>query len=84
MNQEQNANGAAGVLPAELASGEWKPLRALFPGLSDVELTEVAETLHGYCAIAWRIYERLKRERPELIDELMQSRTMKVKVDSAQ
>lgn len=80
MNQEQNANGVSSVVPVELAGEEKGPLRALSPNISDAELTEVAETLNGYCAIGWRIYERLKRERPELTDELMRSRTMKAKV----
>ena len=59
-------------------------LSNLFPGLSDSDLGDVAETFYGYCAIVWSIYERLKRERPEVIDELMRSRTMKGKVDSRQ
>jgi len=60
-----------------------KRLRALFPNLSDHELNEVAETLDGYCAVVWRIYERLKRERPEVIDELMRNCRMEGKVDSS-
>jgi hypothetical protein len=58
-------------------------LKPLFPDVSEDQLDEVAETLHAYCATVWRIYERLKRERPEVIDELMRSRTMKGKVDSS-
>lgn len=57
-------------------------LRALFAELPDDELQLVEETLCSYCATAWRIYERLEREHPELIDELMKARTMKGKVDS--
>ncbi len=58
-------------------------LRSLFPNLTEDQLREVAETLHGYCAIVWRIYERLGREHPEIIDELMLNRNIKRKVDSS-
>jgi hypothetical protein len=64
-------------------SGQAEKLRALFPHLPADQLNDVAETLHGHCAIAWRIYERLQREHPEVIDELMRNRTMKGKVDSS-
>jgi hypothetical protein len=57
-------------------------LKTLFPNLPDDELLEVEETLRSYCVTAWRIYERLERECPEVIDELLKDRTMKVKVDS--
>jgi len=58
-------------------------LRILFPDLPENELKAVAETFHRYCTSAWRIYERIQRERPEAIDELMRARTMKGKVDSS-
>lgn len=58
-------------------------LQSLFPGLSDGDLNHMGETLGAYCATVWRIYERLKREHPEIIDELMRTRTMKGKVDSS-
>jgi hypothetical protein len=45
-------------------------LRDLFPDLSDEQLKEVEDTFHGYLEIAWRIYERLERERPEFFDTL--------------
>ena len=45
-------------------------MRELFPNLSEEQLKEVEETLHGYLEIAWRIYERLERERPEVFDRL--------------
>lgn len=54
----------------------------LFPGATDEQINEIAETLHGYCAVLWRIYERLEREHPEIIDDLMKNRSMKTKVDS--
>jgi hypothetical protein len=57
-------------------------LHELFPKLSDEELKSVASTLNNYCATVLRIYERIKREQPNVIDELMQSRTIKTKVDS--
>lgn len=58
-------------------------LRALFPTVSDKQLSEIEETLDAYCAIVWRVYERLERERPETIDELMRNRRIKGKVDSS-
>jgi hypothetical protein len=58
-------------------------LRDLFPNVSDRELEEIGETLHGHCAVVWRIYERLEREHPEIIDDLMKSSSMKGKVDSS-
>jgi len=58
-------------------------LRVLFPNLPEAQLGELTETLHGYCAIVWRIYERLARERPEVIDELMRNRRIGGKVDSS-
>jgi hypothetical protein len=58
-------------------------LPELFPNMSDEQINEIAETLQGYCSTVWRIYERLERERPEVIDDLMKTRTMKAKVDSS-
>ena len=59
-------------------------LQRLFPLLRDDQLKDVAETLQGYSAIVWRIYQRLLLERPEVIDELMRRRSIKGKVDSSQ
>lgn len=53
--------------------GEKQSLRDLFPGLSEEQLKEVEEAFLGYLEIAWRIYERLERERPEFFDTLMGS-----------
>jgi hypothetical protein len=49
-----------------------KPLtiRDLFPDLTEEQLKEVEETLHGYLEVALRIYERLEREHPEVFDRL--------------
>jgi hypothetical protein len=58
-------------------------LRVVFPHLSEAELSGLAEILHGYCAIVWRIYERLARDHPSIIDELVRSRSIKGKVDSS-
>ncbi len=58
-------------------------LATLFPGLDEARLKQVDETMYAYCATIWRIYERLERERPEIIDELMRNRRMKTKVDSS-
>lgn len=49
---------------------ESQSLRDLFPGITDEEFKEVEDTFHGYLEIAWRIYERLERERPEFFDTL--------------
>lgn len=48
-------------------------LRDLFPDLSEERLKEVEDTFYGYLEIAWRIYERLERENPELFDTLKRS-----------
>ena len=37
-------------------------LRDLFPEQTDEQIERIAEFLHGYCAVVWRIYERLERE----------------------
>jgi hypothetical protein len=58
-------------------------LRQLFSGVSEKELDEITDVLHGYLAVAWRVYERLEREHPEVIDALMENRRMKGKVDSS-
>ncbi|HEY6763220.1 MAG TPA: hypothetical protein VI386_00485 [Candidatus Sulfotelmatobacter sp.] len=58
-------------------------LPVLFPDLNEQQINDVAETLHGYCTTVWRIYERLEREHPEVIDDLMRNRSMKAKVDSS-
>jgi hypothetical protein len=59
-------------------------LHDLFPDLSEQEISEIADILHGYCAVVRRIYDRMERERPEVIDDLMKNRSMKAKVDSSQ
>jgi hypothetical protein len=52
-------------------SKQGKPaLRALFPDLTEEQFGEVEETLHGYLEVAWQIYQRLERERPEGFDRL--------------
>ena len=38
-------------------------IRDLFPDLTDDQLKEMEETLHNYAAIAWRVCERLEREK---------------------
>ncbi len=42
-------------------------IRDLFPDLGEDQLKEVEETFHSYLNALWRIYERLKRERPEVL-----------------
>jgi len=58
-------------------------LRDLFPTATDQQIEEITDVLHGYCAVVWRIYERLEREHPEVIDDLLKNGTMKAKVDSS-
>jgi len=47
---------------------EERSLRDLFPNLGEEQLKEVEDTFYGYLEIAWRVHERLQRERPELFD----------------
>ena len=47
-------------------------VRTLFPNLPDEELEESKEVLDGYIASVRRIYERLEREQPEILDELIE------------
>ena len=56
-------------------------LHDLFPKATNDQLSEIAEVLDGYCEVVWRVYERLERKHPELIDDLLKNRTMKAKVD---
>ena len=58
-------------------------LREVFPDQDDEQVERIAEFLHSYCAVVWRIFERLEREHPEVIDELLKDRRMKGKVDSS-
>jgi hypothetical protein len=57
-------------MPAETSKQEEPSLRDLFPDLSEEQRNEVEETFHAYLEVAWRIYERLERERPEVFDRL--------------
>jgi hypothetical protein len=38
-------------------------IRDLYPHLTEEQLKEAEETLRSYAAIAWRVCERLERER---------------------
>ena len=58
-------------------------LHSLFPDISEAEFLALRETLPGLYRTMWRIYERLLRERPEVIDELLKNRNSKGKVDSS-
>jgi len=55
----------------------------LFPDKNVAEIDGIARVLHGHCEVMSRIYTRLERERPQIIDDLMKSRSMNVKVDSS-
>jgi len=57
-------------------------LRELFPKQPEEQIERIAEFLHGYCFAVQRICERLEREHPDVIDDLMKARSMKGKVDS--
>ncbi len=59
-------------------------LPELFPDLNEQQLKDLAEVLDRYCNIVRRIFERLERENPKLIDDLVRTRTMKAKVDSSE
>jgi len=54
--------------PLNTKAEERPTLRDLFPALTDEQVRSVEETFYGYLDILWRIYGRLKRERPELFD----------------
>jgi hypothetical protein len=58
-------------------------LPEIFPNLSEEQIADIADILHVYCAVVLRIYERLEREHPEVLDDLMRAGTMKAKVDSS-
>ena len=49
-------------------SQEGASLRPLFPDLADGQLQEVQEFFHGYLNALWRVYERLRREQPQVFD----------------
>ena len=74
-SQKTNSNGDDPVLRTST-------LRDFLPELSDSELNDVGETLNKYYAVVLRVYERLRQENSEIIDELMKNRRMKGKVDS--
>ena len=46
-----------------------RDLRELYPDLTDEQINEVEETFGNYIRIAWRIFERLEREKPGHFDE---------------
>jgi hypothetical protein len=44
-------------------------IQDLYPKLTEDQLKEVEETLHNYAAIAWRVCERLEREKSGSFDD---------------
>ncbi len=58
-------------------------LRFLFPTIPLKELMEIEEVFSVHCAIVQRIHQRLEREQPEVIDEMIRSRRIETKVDSS-
>ncbi len=57
-------------------------LHTIFPDVSEDVLRTMEDTLRSYWIAAWNICERLEREHPELIDEMVKAGTMRSKVDS--
>ncbi len=47
-------------------------VRKLFPDFPDGKLEKIKEFLEGYASVVWQIYERLEREKPEILDKLME------------
>ena len=55
-----------------------KALRELYPDYTDDELAEAEDTLSRYISLVRRIYERLRRENPELLTrELLNAKLKK-------
>lgn len=43
-------------------------IKDLYPELDEEQLKQAEENLCAYFGVVWRIYRRLKREKPELFD----------------
>lgn len=48
----------------------------LYPGLSPEEQAEAEYNLRQYARLVWRIYERVRREDPELLTDLLKNDTV--------
>jgi hypothetical protein len=48
-------------------------IQDLYPNLSPEEKTEAEYNLREYALLVWRIYERVKRENPELLTKMLKS-----------
>ncbi len=57
-------------------------LKALFPNLSDSELTVAAENLDRYLLLAWEIVEDQRMRDRALLADSAQASTIEAKVDS--
>ena len=57
-------------------------VRKLFPNLPEKDIEDIKEAVEGYASAAWRIYERLEREKPEILDELMRKAVEKKKQEN--
>jgi hypothetical protein len=44
-------------------------IHELYPDLTEEQLKEVEEALRNYAALAWRVFERLEREKSEGFDD---------------
>jgi len=57
-------------------------VRKLFPSLPEKDLNEVKEFLDEYLSVCWKLYERLEREKAEILDELMRKAVEKKKQEN--
>jgi hypothetical protein len=57
-------------MPPEPSKQKEPSIHDLFPDLSEEQLNQVEGTFHDYLEVAWRIYERIERESPEVFDRL--------------
>jgi len=43
-------------------------IQDLYPELDEKQLREAEQNLNAYFGVVWRIYKRLKRDKPEFFD----------------
>lgn len=55
-------------LPAQKSEKGELTIQDLYPELSESELKDAEDNLRAFFAATWRIYKRLKRERPDVFD----------------
>ena len=54
-----------------LAAKKRMTIQDVYPDLSPEEQAEAEYNLREYALLVWRIYERVKRENPELLTEIL-------------